>query len=323
MDAQIIEIKVTTEDIDHYKRLDHFLIDRLPDLRRTFLKQLFEQNLVASPDQILRPSKMPTSPTNLTITLPPPAPTPAVAENIPLDILYEDEHLIIIDKPSGMVVHPAPGNSTGTLVNAILYHCPGINNVGDDIRPGIVHRLDKGTSGVMVVAKKRHIHAALADLFSAHDIQREYRCLLRGNRIPKSGTLDAPIGRHPRNRQKMAANVRLGKRAVTHYEVITHFRSFSHCKMVLETGRTHQIRIHAASLLKAPVLNDATYGNPARDRAILSPDICALLGDYEHPFLHARVLGFVHPATGERLLFKAEPSEIFQAVCQLLEKRDD
>ena len=319
---ETIEVEIRIEDIKRYKRLDRFLVGRLPDLGRAFIKQLFEQGLVTCQSQSLRPGKMPPAPTTLTICVPPPSPQKIAAENIPLDIVYEDGQLIIVNKPPGMTAHPAPGNLGGTLVNALLYHRPEIGEVGEPTRAGIVHRLDKGTSGLMVVAKRRNTHAALGKLFSVHDIHREYRCILRASRIPKSGTLEAPIGRHRRDRQKMAAGIPTGKRAVTHYEVIKYFQGFALCKMTLETGRTHQIRVHSASLLKAPILNDSVYGNPAKDKAILGHAIAAIIGDYNHPFLHARGLGFVHPATGKPLLFEADPPELFRTVIRLLEQRD-
>src|SRR5690606_11341479 len=201
-------------------------------------------------------NKMPAVGTIVSIDVPPPIPLEAKAQNIPLEILFQDEHLAVVNKPAGLVVHPAPGHPDGTLVNAILYHCPDLSGVGGTLRPGIVHRLDKGTSGVMVVAKSQAAHEGLVLLFSKHDIDREYEALVvyEKNRLPKNGRLEASIGRDPKNRQKMAANVR-GKNAITHFSVEKYFSHLAHVKLKLETGRTHQIRVHLSALLQCPILN--------------------------------------------------------------------
>ena len=216
-----------------------------------------------------------------------------------------------------MVTHPAPGNYTGTLVNAILHHCKDLQGVGDEKRPGIVHRLDKGTSGIMVVAKTQKCHEGLVKLFSTHDIDRIYECLVMGNKMPVAGTLESTIGRHPQNRLKMATDVRGGKHSITHYKVLEYFENMCHMQMKLETGRTHQIRVHLSSLMKRPILCDQTYGNPKEHLQRLGGKFKSVIKDYPHPFLHAKVLGLVHPITEEKLYFEVEPPQIFQDTLNL------
>lgn len=317
--AQEIILEIKDEDIFEFKRLDQFLSKHLKDQSRSFIKALFDKGLISyvegfSHTKKLELKKIPPKGCKIQIIIPPPRPADAQPEDIPLEIVYEDEHLVLINKPAGMVVHPAPGNYTGTLVNAILHHCKDIKGVGDQKRPGIVHRLDKGTSGVMVVAKDQKTHEGLVRLFSTHDIERRYECLVMGVKIPSEGTLESTIGRHPQNRLKQACDVKGGKRALTHYKVLEYFNSFSHMQMTLETGRTHQIRVHLSELLKKPILCDPLYGNPKEHLNRLGNDYKAIIKDYPHPFLHARVLGFVHPITKEKIRYEVEPPELFQKV---------
>ncbi len=314
--SKVIELSITDEDTKNYKRLDQFLSDKVTDISRTFLKDLFEKGQITSSIN-LELKKMPKSPVTITIVIPPPRPAEAIAQNIPLEIIFEDEHLVFVNKPAGMVTHPAPGNYDGTLVNAILHHCKDIKGVGDQKRPGIVHRLDKGTSGIMVVAKTQKCHEGLVTLFSTHDIDRYYEALVMGTKIPVGGKLESTIGRHPTNRLKMAANVRNGKDAITHYKVLDTFEKISHVQLKLETGRTHQIRVHLSSLLHRPILCDPLYGNPKENLQRLSPELSKLIGEYEYPFLHAKVLGLVHPITGEKLYFEVEAPKIFRDVLKM------
>jgi 23S rRNA pseudouridine1911/1915/1917 synthase len=321
-------ISVTEEDVEIYKRLDVYLTNKLEDLSRNFIQSLFKKNLITltedSPYQgKLELKRLPPVGSQINIDLPPPLPSDAVAQNIPLEILFEDEHLLIVNKKPGMVVHPAPGHADGTLVNAVLYHCQDLTGVGDQKRPGIVHRLDKGTSGIMVVAKNQKCHEGLVLLFSDHDIEREYLALVMKTKMAAGGPIETNIGRHPQNRLKMKAEVRNGKRAKTFYRLLEAYATCSLVQCTLETGRTHQIRVHMSEVLKAPIAMDPLYGSPNDHLKRLPPQIVKVLKDYPHPLLHARKLGFVHPITKEKLLFETEPPEVFQNVLDLLRKENE
>ncbi|MEI3018953.1 RluA family pseudouridine synthase [Ruminococcus sp.] len=238
------------------------------------------------------------------ITLPEPEPLTLEPENIPLDIVYEDADLLVVNKPKGMVVHPAPGHATGTLVHALLYHCgdqlSGINGV---IRPGIVHRIDRNTSGLLMVAKTDAAHHSLSAQIQAHSFTREYQAVAVGRFREPSGTIDAPIGRHPVDRKKMCVTQKNSKRAVTHYETILAYQKATHLRLRLETGRTHQIRVHLA-YLGHPVLGDDIYGKPY-------PGL-------EGQCLHAAKIGFVHPTTGQYLEFESPLPDYFRRVLRQL-----
>ena len=221
------------------------------------------------------------------------------AENIPLDIVYEDEHLLVVNKPKGMVVHPAAGNYNGTLVNALLYHCgdslSGINGV---IRPGIVHRIDKDTSGLLIVAKNDTAHKGLAEQIKDHSFTREYKTVVVGTVKDNEGTIDAPIGRHPKDRKKQAVTDKNSRNAVSHFEVLERFNGFTFLKVRLETGRTHQIRVHMA-YRGTPVAGDVVYGNPKKTYGL------------QGQCLHAATIGFIHPITKEYLEFTSDLPEYF------------
>ncbi len=233
----------------------------------------------------------------VTIHIPPPEECEALPEDIPLDIVYEDAHLLVVNKPKGMVVHPAAGHYSGTLVNALMHHCgdslSGINGV---LRPGIVHRIDMDTSGLLIVAKNDKAHQGLAEQIQVHSFERVYEAVIVGHLKQSSGTVDAPIGRHPTQRKKMAVSVTNSKHATTHYEVIREYKGYSHVRLRLETGRTHQIRVHMA-YLGHPVAGDAVYGSTNQPRECIG-----LNGQC----LHARCIGFVHPITGESLYFNSD-----------------
>lgn len=227
-------------------------------------------------------------------------PLDVTPENIPLDIAYEDDDLLVVNKPKGMVVHPAPGNYDGTLVNALLYHCPdslsGINGV---LRPGIVHRIDKDTSGLLIVAKNDFAHCALASQIAEHSFKREYRAIVTGHLKEDSGTVIAPIGRNPNDRKKMAVTDKNSKNAVTHYETIEKYVGYSYLKLRLETGRTHQIRVHMA-YLGHPLAGDTVYGHPPKNELSLGGQC-----------LHAGLIGFVHPRTNEYMEFQSPLPDYF------------
>lgn len=311
-ETQNFTVTVSAEDREEFKRLDVYLAQKLPQFSRSTLKRLFEDEEITS-DIKLTLNKMPPAGTVIEIEIPPPVPSDLIAENIPLEILFEDKHLIIINKPAGLVVHPAPGHYSGTLVNAILYHCPDLKGIGAEKRPGIVHRLDMGTSGVMVVAKDQATHEGLVSLFSVHDIERKYEALVGGQPADHGGTIKTTIGRHPTNRHKMAANVKNGKSAVTHFKVLKQFKGAAHVELRLQTGRTHQIRVHMSQIIHTPVLCDPVYGGSDSHLKRAPESVRQKLIDYPYQLLHAKELGFIHPITKEKLHFTAPPPEIFQA----------
>lgn len=307
-----VTITVSPEDREEFKRLDVYLTAKLTQFSRSTIKRLFESEDVFSETVTLTLNKMPPAGTVIEIEVPPPIPSDLVAENIPLEILFEDSHLLIINKPAGLVVHPAPGHYTGTLVNAVLFHCPDLKGIGAEKRPGIVHRLDMGTSGVMVVAKDQATHEGLVQLFSAHDIDRKYEALIMGNPNGSSGMITSLIGRHPTNRLKMSSAVKVGKKAVTHWKVIKRYDAVTHIELKLETGRTHQIRVHTSQLMNCPVVCDPVYGSAANTKR-LPEKIRQVVEAYPYQLLHAKELGFIHPITKEKLHFTAPLPEIFQA----------
>lgn len=241
------------------------------------------------------------------VTIPPPQELEAVPQNIPIDIVYEDDCLLVVNKPKGMVVHPAAGNLDGTLVNALMYHCAGrLSSINGVIRPGIVHRIDKNTSGLLMVAKTDEAHNFLAEQIKEHSFKREYVAVVCGRFKEQCGTIDAPIGRHPIDRKKMCVTDKNSKHAVTHYETIEEYPKYSLVKFRLETGRTHQIRVHCAHF-GHPILGDDVYGKPIKD--------------FEGQCLHAKKLGFIHPKTNELMEFDSEIPQYFKKILSKL--RDD
>ncbi len=248
----------------------------------------------------------------VSLTLPEAEPSEALPESIPLDIVYEDEDLLVINKPSGMVVHPAAGNPSGTLVNALLYHCgDSLSGIGGVLRPGIVHRIDKDTSGLLVVAKNDSAHRALAAQLEDHSLYREYHALVSGGMKNEEGTVSLPIARHPVDRKRMAV-VRDGKAAVTHYTVLARYGSVSYLKLRLETGRTHQIRVHM-SALGHPLLGDTVYGGGS------TPFEKKHARLFDGQALHAKSISFVHPRSGERVSFTAPLPPNFAELLKILE----
>jgi len=239
------------------------------------------------------------------ISVPEPAPLNVLPEDIPLDIVYEDDDVLVVNKPKGMVVHPAAGNYTGTLVNAILYHCKTLSSINGVIRPGIGHRIDKDTSGLLVIAKNDEAHRGLADQLAAHSITRAYRAIVYNNFREDKGTVNAPIGRDPKNRMKMAVTSLNSREAITHYRVLQRFGAFTYIEARLETGRTHQIRVHMAHI-NHPLLGDAVYGPKKK-----------ALGA-ESQMLHAKLLGFKHPRTGEYMEFDSPLPQEFISILKKL-----
>lgn len=285
------------------ERLDKLVSAQLPDITRSAIQLLFQKGLIRAGEQVLTKNAKLHVGTLVTVFFPEPAQTDVLPQAIALEIVYEDEDLLVVNKPKGMVVHPAPGNPDGTLVNALLAHCgdslSGINGV---VRPGIVHRIDKDTSGLLIVAKNDFTHVRLAEQIKEHSFTREYSAVVYGRIKEEKGTVDAPIGRHPVERKKMAilSNGKTARRAVTHYEVVKWYRDFTRLRLRLETGRTHQIRVHMASL-GHPVAGDPIYGPK---KVILS---------LQGQCLHAGRIGFRHPRTGMYLELEAPLPEYFTA----------
>ena len=303
--ATILTVEVA-EDLAGW-RLDRALAAAAPDLSRASIQRLIADGRVTRDDQVLSDASAKAAPGPYRLEIPPPTPAEPEAQAIALVVLYEDEHLIVLDKPAGMAVHPAPGSLDRTLVNALLHHCRGqLSGIGGVARPGIVHRLDKDTSGVMVAAKTDAAHAGLSALFARHDIERIYIALTRGAPRPPRGVIEGRIGRSPHDRKKMAVLKTGGRAAITEYQVETAFGPHDKplearvaCR--LQTGRTHQIRVHLASK-GTPCLGDSVYGSgPA------APAVRAAVAEagLTRQALHAAVLGFVHPITGERLRFES------------------
>ena len=286
-------------------RIDKYLAVELSDYSRSFLQKQLKEGNVTIGEKAVKSSYQLSEEEEITVLIPDNKEPDIEPENIPLSILYEDEQLLVVDKPKGMVVHPSAGHYSGTLVNALLYHCKGnLSGINGVLRPGIVHRIDKDTTGVLVVCKNDMAHKSLAEQLKEHSITRKYEAIVYNNFTQEEGTVDAPIGRSPADRKKMAVEPKNGKRAVTHYKVLSHLNhQFNHIECQLETGRTHQIRVHMASI-RHPLLGDTTYG---------PKNAMGLTGQC----LHARVLGFIHPRTGEYVEFEAPLPEYFQ---KLLEK---
>ncbi len=300
-------------------RLDVFLAEGIKDGTRSFLKKLIKGNRVMVNGGICRkPSHTVVEGDTVRVVMPPPPPFLPEAEEIPLDILYEDDDLVIVNKASGMVVHPAPGHWTGTLVNAVLFHCKGFEPSGEDgQRPGIVHRLDRDTSGVMVVAKRPAAFTHLARQASEHSFDRRYVALVRGEFKEEHGRINAGIGRSLSDRSRMAVTGVHAKEAVTNFSSRERFGAASLVELKLETGRTHQIRVHMR-FAGRPVLGDPVYGVTEYSARVFPPEVIEALRGLTGQALHAEHLGITHPATGERLTFTTPPPPDFQTALDAL-----
>ncbi len=289
-------------------RIDKFLADNISDLSRSAITALIEKESVKVNNKVVLKNYKLKAGDSVEIIIPDPVEYEAKAENIPLDIVYEDNDLIVVNKPKGMVVHPAAGNYDGTLVNALLYHCKdnlsGINGV---LRPGIVHRIDKNTSGLLIVAKNDISHKCLAEQIKEHSFTREYEAIVVGNIKDDAGTVDAPIGRHHIDRKKMTVTEKNSKNAVTHFEVIGRYKGYTHIKCVLETGRTHQIRVHMA-YIGHPVAGDDVYG--------VKKEKVNFIGQC----LHARKIGFIHPSSGKYMEFTSDLPDYFREFLNKLKR---
>lgn len=290
------------------ERIDKFLSSKLSNISRSYIHKLIEDgNITVNQNSVNKKYKLSEN-DMINVKIPKPQELEVIAENIPLDIVYEDNDLLIVNKPKGMVVHPAPGNYSGTLVNALLYHCKnslsGINGV---IRPGIVHRIDKDTSGLLIVAKNDTSHKELAEQIKNHSFTREYEAVVYGNLKEDTGTINANIARHKTDRKKMAVVPLLGRNAVTHYTVLKRYGNFTHIKLKLETGRTHQIRVHM-SYIGHPVVGDEVYANPKNNPFKFLKGQC----------LHAKTIGFIHPTTKEYMEFTSPLPEYFQKILNKL-----
>ncbi len=301
-------ILLTASPEDKGRRLDQFLTEQLEELTRSAAQRLCDEEQVCLRGKALKKNYKLNGNECLEVTLPDSEPIDAIPQNIPLDIAYEDDDLMVINKPKGMVVHPAPGNPDGTVVNAVLYHCgESLSGIGGAFRPGIVHRIDKDTSGLLIIAKNDRAHLFLSEQLKDHTLSRTYEAVVIGALKEDTGTVDAPLGRSPKDRKKMAI-VPDGRRAVTHYEVIARYPGFTHVRCRLETGRTHQIRVHMASL-GHPIAGDTVYG-PAKG-----------LPGLEGQCLHARQLCFLHPADGQPRLVESDLPGYFTDFLKKLEKR--
>lgn len=287
-------------------RIDKVLSEIYPDKSRSIIQKFIADGDVTVNDTIVKSNYKFRSGDKVQIIEPEPVDVEIQPEDIPLDILYEDSDVLIVNKPKGMVVHPAPGHYTGTLVNAIMYHCKDdLSGINGEIRPGIVHRIDMDTTGALIICKNDNAHNNIAEQIKVHSINRIYKGIVLGNVRDDEGTIHTTIGRSPKDRKKMAIDVKNGREAITHYKVLKRFDRYTYMEFKLETGRTHQIRVHMASI-GHPLLGDQVYG----------PSKCQF--NLQGQTLHAEVIGFVHPSTGEYVEFKAPLPDYFQHLLDIL-----
>ncbi len=286
-------------------RLDKFLLQKCPDFSRSRLQALIEQGMISLKGKTVKSNYRVKKGDQIFMEVPPPREIKIEPENIPLSVLYQDQDIVVVNKPVGMVVHPAAGHYQGTLVNALLFHCRDLSGVGGELRPGIVHRLDKDTSGILVAAKNDSSHHSLAHQLKERSMKREYQALVHGRIKEDRALVDAPIGRHQKDRKKMAVTKGRTREAVTRFEVLERFQRYTYLRLKLETGRTHQIRVHMA-YIGHPLLGDMQYG-PSKNEF-----------NYKGQVLHAGTLGFIHPRSGNYMEFFAPLPEHFQRILSTL-----
>jgi len=312
---QIITISVAQSG----QRLDLFLVQNDSNLSRSQVKHAIEKaeilvnSLPAKPGQRLKAGDI------VCLCLKPPQEAVAVPQEIPLNIVYEDEAIIVVNKAAGMVVHPAPGNYDHTLVNALLFHCHDLSGVGGVLRPGVVHRLDKGTSGLIVAAKSDSAHRSLTEQFQRHEVYKTYQVVVWGDVRGSKGEIVLPVGRHPGNRKKMSTKSKRGREAVTLWQVRERYGIATRLEVEIRTGRTHQIRVHLADR-GYPVIGDPVYGNAAKIRTVTDSMLKGQIKALERQALHAAKLSFLHPLSGKRLVFTAEMPDDMNQLCAALKK---
>lgn len=306
MEDNILELTVDADSAG--LRIDKYLSRRLPNQSRSYIQKLIKDGLVFADLKPVKSNYKVNPGQALKVCLPEPVSLDIQPENIPLDIIYEDNDVILINKPKNMVVHPSAGHESGTVVNALLYHCrDNLSTINGVMRPGIVHRIDKDTTGVIIICKNDKAHQCLAEQLKIHSITRKYHAIVCNNFQEDEGTVNAPIGRSDKDRKKMAVNYKNGKEAITHYKVLKRFGKYTYIECTLETGRTHQIRVHMSSI-GHPLLGDAVYG----------PSKCPY--SLEGQTLHAKTLGFIHPSTGDYMEFEAPLPQYFTSLLEKLEK---
>jgi 23S rRNA pseudouridine1911/1915/1917 synthase len=298
-------------------RLDLFISRQLEGETRAAVQRLIEAGNVLVDGHPVKASLKLKGGEQVTVGIPAPVEAEPKPESIPLDVLYEDHDLIVINKPAGMVVHPGPGNSSGTLVNALLAHCTDLSGIGGELRPGIVHRLDKGTSGVLVAAKNDRAHQGLSGQFHEHSVKRIYQALVFGSPPEDNGKIEGIIGRHPTERLRQSGKARNGKHAVTRWRAKERYGRITLMELRLETGRTHQIRVHLTEA-GFPLLGDPLYPDGGRVNNLADPRLKKMITSLGRQALHARTLGFIHPVTGEYLEFTTEMPDDMQALCTYL-----
>lgn len=307
VDMSILELYVDEEASD---RLDAFIANELDNVSRTYIQKLIKDGRIEVNGSLKKAKYLVQEGDRISIDLPETKKIEILPEDISIDIIYEDEDIVVVNKPQGMVVHPAPGNYSGTLVNSLLYHVDSLSYTNDMTRPGIVHRLDKDTSGVLVVAKNDSSHISLVNQLKERSVYREYIALVHDVIKENSGTIDKPIGRDPKNRKKMTVIETNSKEAITDFQVLKRYDKYTLIKLQLQTGRTHQIRVHF-SHINHPVVGDPVYSNRKNNFKL------------DMQLLHARKIGFIHPRTGEAVEFQCDPPHVFKTIIKKLDNRGD